>query len=84
MKVKIFETYDEYDCEDCGWSGANGFMVFDSETEECVLHLKAAAHCYAGTTYSFDDLLKELGEKFPDLKVSDLEYETGETILEEY
>lgn len=57
-KIKIETTCDEYDCEDCGFSWAEGYTVYiDSEK---VLELTPVAHCYAGQHYTLEEVMIEI------------------------
>ena len=58
--IKITRTYDEHDCDDCGYSTAEGAKIYINGRK--VLDLKPVAHCYEGKTYSDIDILKAVLE----------------------
>lgn len=58
--IKIVRTYDEYDCDDCGYSTAEGAKIYLNNKK--VLDLKPVAHCYGGMTYNDEDILKAVLE----------------------
>lgn len=55
MRVEITTHTDDYDCETCGATYAEGGSV-KVDGEE-VLNAPALAHCYGGSSYSESDLL---------------------------
>lgn len=59
--IKIEWLSDEYICEDCGSSGANGANVYIDGV--LVLGLIPIAHCFGGTDYSDSDTYKAILEK---------------------
>lgn len=68
--IKIVRAYDEHDCDDCGYSTAEGANIYIDGKK--VLDLKPIAHCYDGTSYSDMDILKEV-LAYLDYKVEILE-----------
>lgn len=63
MKITIETLYDEYDCDTCGCSFAEGAIVmFDGEE---VISMMPQAHCYSGKDYTqdmiFEAILNKLG-----------------------
>lgn len=71
MKIKIKWLCDDYDCDDCGYSSAEGALVTFEDGRK--LHLEPVAHCYGGQSWSteavYAEILKELGHE--------LEYANG-------
>lgn len=63
MKIKIKWLYDEYECDNCGYTSAEGALVTFEDGRQ--LHLKPVAHCYEEQSWSTEDvyleILKELG-----------------------
>lgn len=57
-KLKIIQLYDDYECDDCGWSTSYGATV--TLNDEPFLYLKPVAHCFGGEHYSDMDILKEI------------------------
>lgn len=55
MKIEITTDYDTYECETCGTDYASGGIVTVDGIE--IVNLPAAAHCYAGQSFSESDLL---------------------------
>jgi hypothetical protein len=55
MKYTIRSISDDYDCETCGSSYAEGYEIF--KDGELVHVLKPIAHCYGGDSFDGDDLL---------------------------
>lgn len=78
MKVKVFTSYDDHDCDTCGASYASGYVVVDSETNEIVLTLEPIASCFGGSDYTIFDLLAALQNELPELKISDIDFDAGE------
>jgi hypothetical protein len=61
IRIDIESLYDEYDCENCGSSYAEGAIVkFDGEV---VLELTPSAHCFGGTNYYTEDVYLKIIEK---------------------
>lgn len=60
MKIKINWLYDEYECEDCGTSYAEGAEILIN-TNRYVL--KPVAHCFSNSTYSHEEVYKFILEK---------------------
>jgi len=61
MKIEIKELTDHYDCETCGPTYADGYLVTLNGKE--ILSLEPYAHCYDGTNYDLSDLIIELLKK---------------------
>jgi hypothetical protein len=55
MKYTIRNINDDYDCETCGSSYAEGFEII--KDGNLVHTLKPVAHCYNGDSFDGDDLL---------------------------
>ena len=55
MKINITTDHDEYECETCGTDYATGGTVTVDGNQ--IVTLPAAAHCYAGQSFSEMDLL---------------------------
>lgn len=58
--IKIVRTYDEYDCDDCGYSEAEGAKIYINN--KMVLDLKPVAHCYGGITYNDENIFQAVLE----------------------
>ena len=62
MHIKIEYFYDNSDCDTCGVSYAEGFVITMGEK---VIELEPIAHCFDGQSYQVEDclktILKELG-----------------------
>lgn len=56
MKIKYEFLYDEHECETCGYSTAQGAIIWFDEKE--VYRLEPVAHCYDGET-----LLNKAGQQ---------------------
>lgn len=54
--IKIIRTYDDYDCDQCSGASAEGAIIYIDNKK--VLDLEPMAHCYDGTTYNDEDILK--------------------------
>lgn len=63
MKITIETLYDEYNCDTCGRSVAEGAVVLFDGKE--VISMRPQAHCYEGTDYTqdmiFEAILNTLG-----------------------
>ena len=57
-KVRIEWSYDEHDCETCGWSSSQGAKAWVND--ECVFDMPAYAHCYNGTYVSADQVYESV------------------------
>lgn len=55
MKIKIKWLQDEYDCEDCGTSYAEGAEIMISTTQ---YELRPVAHCFGGQNFDKEEVLK--------------------------
>lgn len=60
-KIRIERLRDDHDCEDCGWSVAEGANVFFDG--ELALTLKPFAHCFDGTNYEDHEIFAAILEK---------------------
>lgn len=56
MRITIERLYDQYDCDTCGYSSAEGAIVMFDGKE--VISMLPQAHCYAGKDYT-DDIIFE-------------------------
>lgn len=59
--IKIQWLQDNHDCETCGWSMAEGANVFFDG--ELAIELEPAAHCYGGSTYEREAVMRRIIEK---------------------
>lgn len=63
MKYAVKTIYDDYDCEDCGSSYAEGFEIYRGN--ELVHTMKPVAHCLGGEFYTTEDwaawIIRDLG-----------------------
>lgn len=68
-KVELDARYDEYDCETCGTSYAEGFFVMiDGEPFG---DYSPCAHCHSGQSYFLQDVLTDVMEHLGhELKIS--------------
>lgn len=57
-KIEIEWLVDEYDCDTCGSNWAEGAVV--KIDGELVFDLSPSAHCYAGVSYSQEDIYKKI------------------------
>lgn len=58
MKIEIEWLSDDWDCEDCGGSWAEGAVVkFDGVI---ALNLIPSAHCYDGISYDRDEVFRQI------------------------
>lgn len=60
-ELKIQWLSDEYDCDDCGCSYAEGARVFLNEVS--VLELLPVAHCFGGKSWTESEVYKQILEK---------------------
>ena len=58
-EITIRQISDEYECETCGPSFAEGFIITVGEKE---ILLEPDAHCYDSVSYDYDDVLKAVAE----------------------
>lgn len=72
MGYLIEHLYDEHDCETCGSSYAEGYII---KMNDVVLVDKTpSAHCFGGDDYSKDNPYKDILElEFPSLEVEVVE-----------
>ena len=61
MRIEIEWLSDDYDCDTCGGSWAEGAIVkFDGEV---VIEMIPSAHCYDVETYNETEVFKAILEK---------------------
>ena len=60
MKIRIEWLSDDYDCETCGASFAEGARVFIDGA--LAIELVPVAHCYDGTSYDQENVLRRILE----------------------
>lgn len=61
MKIKIELLTDSWDCDTCGFSDAYGALVYFDDT--LVIDMSPHAHCYAGDSYTDEDIFKAILSK---------------------
>ena len=70
-KVTIEWSYDNHDCETCGWSASQGAKAWVNG--ECVFDQVAIAHCFGSTNVSQDEvyqaILNHLGYDFESYEI---------------
>lgn len=72
VEVKIKELYDDsYECDDCGGGvGANGYVLTIDGKE--VANRKPIDHCCSPTSWSDDDLIKDIVAHYSNKKLEDI------------
>ena len=60
MKIKIKWLTDDYDCEDCGTSYADGAAITLGDE---VFELTPVAHCFGGQHFDKEDVYKFVLDK---------------------
>jgi len=65
MKYHVKTIYDDYDCEDCGSSYAEGFEIY--RDGELIHTMNPIAHCFDGEFYTPEDwaawIIRDLGSE---------------------
>lgn len=65
MKYEIKTIHDDYDCETCGASFAEGYQIY--REGELVHEMKPVAHCFGGENFTVEDwaawILCDLGHE---------------------
>lgn len=57
-KITVERTFDELNCETCGFSYAEGANILFEDGKR--IELKAVAHCYDGSSYDDKDIMREI------------------------
>ena len=60
MKYKIQTVFDDYDCETCGSSYAEGFFVTEEGSPLPIVNLIPLAHCTGGKEFELSDALNQI------------------------
>jgi hypothetical protein len=58
MAYTIEELYDDYDCETCGGSYAQGYII--KKDDVVIVDKTPSAHCFGGYDYSNDNPYKDI------------------------
>jgi hypothetical protein len=65
VKYEIKTIHDDYDCETCGASFAEGYQIY--RDGELVHEMKPVAHCFGGENFTVEDwaawILRDLGHE---------------------
>jgi hypothetical protein len=63
MRYEIKTIHDDYDCETCGASYAEGYQIY--RDGELIHEMKPVAHCFGGENFTVEDwaawILRDLG-----------------------
>jgi len=63
VKYEIKTIHDDYDCETCGASYAEGYQIY--RDGKLVHEMKPVAHCYGGESFTVEDwaiwIIRDLG-----------------------
>lgn len=58
MKIRVETLTDSWDCDTCGFSASYGAKVYFDDN--LAVDMTPTAHCYAGDTYTDEDIFKAI------------------------
>jgi len=72
-QIKIIQTEDSYECDDCGWSHAEGGRVYIDDV--LIFEFQPSAYCYDSDEISVEELLYQACQHFGNYPLGSTERE---------